>query len=71
MHSAAAAGGHAAVTSVGAAAEIAHRAGGTYGAGLLHTASSAFVTGADHAVIAGAIAAVAGALIAVCTLRTR
>jgi len=56
---------------VGAAAEIAHRAGGGYGAGLLHTASSAFVTGADHAVIAGAMAAVAGALIAVRTLRTR
>jgi EmrB/QacA subfamily drug resistance transporter len=71
MHSAAAAGGHVGVTSVGAAAEVAHRAGGAYGAGLLHTASSAFVTGADHAVIAGAIAAVAGALIAVRTLRAR
>ena len=71
MHSAAAAGGHAAVTSVAAAAQIAHRAGGAYGADLLHTASSAFVTGADHAAIAGAIAAVAGALIAVRTLRTR
>ena len=71
MHSATAVGGHPAVTSVGAAAEIAHRAGGAYGADLLHTASSAFVTGADHAVIAGAIAAVAGALIAVRTLRTR
>ena len=71
MHSATAVGGHPAVTSVGAAAEIAHRAGGAYGADLLHTASSAFVTGADHAVIAGPIHRGRWRADAVRTLRTR
>jgi hypothetical protein len=61
--------GHKAAGSVGAAAEAAHHAGGAYGADLLHAAASAFVTGADHAVIAGAIATAAGVLIAVVTLR--
>ena len=63
--------GHGAAGSVGAAAEAAHHAGGTYGAALLHAAASAFVTGADHAVIAGAIATAVGVLIAFRTLRTR
>jgi EmrB/QacA subfamily drug resistance transporter len=59
---------HLSAPSVGAAAAIAHRTGS---ADLMHAASSAFVTGADHAVLAGVIAAVAGALIALRTLRTR
>lgn len=46
-------------------------AAGAYGAALLHTAASAFVTSADHAVIAGAIATVAGVLVAFGTLRAR
>ena len=63
-----AAGTHAA-TSIGAATEIAKHAGGAQGASLLHTAASAFVTGADRAVIAGVVAALAGAIIAARTLR--
>jgi len=59
---------HLKVSSVGAAAEIAHRTGE---AGLLHTAANAFVSGADQAIIAGVVAAVAGALIALRTFRTR
>jgi EmrB/QacA subfamily drug resistance transporter len=50
--------------SVGAAVAAAHSAGGTYGATLLHTASTAFVAGADRAVLAGALAAAAGIPIA-------
>jgi len=53
--------------SVGAAAAAAHHAGGgagVSGTALLHAAASAFVTGADRAVLAGVIAAAAGALIA-------
>jgi hypothetical protein len=60
---------HGSIGSVGAAAEVAHHVGGAYGAALLHTAASAFVAGADHAVIAGAIATVAGLLVAFATLR--
>jgi EmrB/QacA subfamily drug resistance transporter len=56
--------------SMGAVAAAAHHATGAYGAALLHAAASAFVTGADRAVLAGAIATLAGALIAVRTLRT-
>ena len=48
----------------------AHRAGGAYGADVLHAAASAFVAGADRAVLAGAIATLAGVLIAFRTLRT-
>ena len=59
---------HGAIGSVGVAAEAAHHVGGADGAALLHTAASAFVTGADHAVIAGAIATVAGLLVALATL---
>jgi EmrB/QacA subfamily drug resistance transporter len=59
--------GHA--SSIGAAAEIARHTGGAQGASLLHTAASAFVTGADHAVIAGVIAALLGAVIAARTVR--
>jgi hypothetical protein len=62
---------HLPAASMGAAAAIAHQAGGASGAALLHTAASAFVTGADHAVLAGAAAAIAGALIAARTLRLR
>jgi len=51
-------------SSVGAAAEIARRTGGARGADMLHAAASAFVTGADHAVIAGVVAALFGAVIA-------
>src|SRR5262249_53200093 len=59
---------HGSIGSIGTAAEVAHHVGGAYGAALLHTAASAFVTGADHAVIAGAIATVAGLLVAFATL---
>ena len=62
---------HGTIGSVGAAAEVAHHVGGAYGAALLHTAASAFVTGTDHAVIAGAIATLAGVLVAFVTLRAR
>jgi EmrB/QacA subfamily drug resistance transporter len=55
--------------SVGAVAEIARHAGGAKGANMLHAVASAFVTGADRAVIAGVVAALAGALIAARTLR--
>ena len=58
---------HLHVSSVGAAAAMASHIGGGSGAGLLRSASSAFVAGANHAVIAGAIAAIAGAVIAVRT----
>ncbi len=64
------AGAHAAAGSMGAAAAAAHAAG-AHGAALLQAAASAFVTGADRAVLAGAIATLAGVLIAVRTLRTR
>jgi len=57
-------------SSVGAAAVAAHHAGGAYGATVLHAAASAFVAGADRAVLAGAVATLAGVLIAVRTLRT-
>jgi Major Facilitator Superfamily len=60
---------HGTIGSVGAAAEVAHHVGGSHRAALLHTAASAFVTGADHAVIAGAIATLAGLLVAFGTLR--
>jgi EmrB/QacA subfamily drug resistance transporter len=62
---------HGSIGSIGTAAEIAHHAGGPYGAALLHTAATAFIDGADHAVIAGAIATMAGVLVAFGTLRTR
>jgi hypothetical protein len=42
----------------------AHRGGGTYGASLLHATASAFVTGVDRAVLAGAIATLAGLVMA-------
>jgi len=64
------AGAHGFAGSMGAAAAAAHRAAAPEGAALLHAAASAFVTGADRAVLAGAIATLAGALIAVRTLRS-
>jgi len=60
---------HGSIGSIGAAAEAAHHVGGTFGAALLHTAASTFVTGADRAVIAGAVATLAGLLVALATLR--
>jgi EmrB/QacA subfamily drug resistance transporter len=60
---------HGSVGSVGAAAAVAHRAGGAYGAAVMHAAASAFVTGADRAVLAGAVATLAGVLVAVWTFR--
>src|SRR5215469_1091336 len=48
--------------SLGAAVAAAHRPGS--GADVLHAAASAFVTGADRAVLAGAIVAVAGLVVA-------
>jgi MFS family permease len=54
--------------SLGAAVAGAHRAGAS-GTGLLRLIDGAFVTGADRAVLAGAIATLAGVLIAVRTLR--
>jgi EmrB/QacA subfamily drug resistance transporter len=61
---------HRTLGSVGAAAAAAHHAGGAYGTALLHETASAFVAGADRAVLAGAIATLFGAAIAVRTLRT-
>jgi Major Facilitator Superfamily len=61
--------GHGTTASVGAAVAAAHRAGGADGASMLHDAASAFVTGADRAVLAGAIATLVGLLIAFRTLR--
>jgi hypothetical protein len=60
---------HGTAASVGAAVAAAHHAGGAYGTSLLHAAASAFVAGADRAVLAGAIAALAGLVIAFRTLR--
>ena len=60
---------HGSIGSLGAAAAVGQHAGGTYGAAVLHAAASAFVAGADRAVLAGAIATLVGALIAVRTLR--
>jgi len=61
---------HGPAGSVGAAAAAAHHAGGAYGTSLAHAAASAFIAGADRAVLAGAIAALVGLLIAFRTLRT-
>jgi hypothetical protein len=61
---------HGTAVSLGAAAAAAHHAGGAYGTALLHETADAFVTGADRAVLAGAIATLAGAAIAARTLRT-
>jgi len=58
---------HGTVRSLGAAAAAGHHAGG---ASLAHAADSAFITGVDRAVLAGAIATLAGLLIAFRTLRT-
>ncbi len=63
------AGGHAFGGSLGAAATAAHHATGAYGATLMQAIASAFVTGADRAVLAGAFVTLAGVLIAVRTLR--
>ncbi len=63
------AGGHGFGGSLGAAATAAHHATGAYGAALMQATASAFVTGADRAVLAGAFVTLAGALIAVRTLR--
>jgi hypothetical protein len=57
--------------SVGAAVAAAHHAGGAYGAALLHSTASAFVAGADRAVLAGAIVAAAGIPIAWRAFRAR
>jgi hypothetical protein len=56
--------------SVGAAVAMAHHAGGASGAAVLHAAASAFVAGADRAVLAGVIAAAAGAVVAFLAFRT-
>jgi Major Facilitator Superfamily len=61
--------GHGPTGSLGAAATAAHRAGGAQGAALLHTIDAAFVSGVDRAVLAGAIATLAGMVIAFRTLR--
>ena len=60
---------HGSIGSVGAAVAVGQHVGGTYGAAVLHAAASAFVTGADRAVLAGAIATLVGALIAFRMLR--
>jgi EmrB/QacA subfamily drug resistance transporter len=59
---------HAAASSVGAAAEIARRAGGAHGAALLHTAGDAFVAGADRGAIAAAILVACGIGVAIRTM---
>jgi EmrB/QacA subfamily drug resistance transporter len=65
------AGGHGFGGSLGAATAAAHHAAGAGGAVLMHAIASAFVTGADRAVLAGAFVTLAGVLIAVRTMRTR
>jgi EmrB/QacA subfamily drug resistance transporter len=55
--------------SVGAAVAAAHHAGGAYET-LMHAIDSAFVAGADRAVLAGAVATLAGLVIAFRTLRS-
>jgi EmrB/QacA subfamily drug resistance transporter len=62
-------GAHGPAGSLGAAATAAHRAGGAQGAALLHTIDASFVSGVDRAVLAGAIATLAGLVIAFRTLR--
>ena len=62
---------HGTLGSVGVAAAAAHHVGGAYGTALLHQTASAFVAGADRAVLVGAIATLAGVVIAFRTLRTR
>jgi EmrB/QacA subfamily drug resistance transporter len=59
---------HLSASSVGAAAVAARRTGDL---DLLHTAANAFVSGADHAVIAGVAAGIAGAMVAAWAFRTR
>jgi EmrB/QacA subfamily drug resistance transporter len=63
-------GPHGSAGSLGAAAAAAHRVGGAHGAALLHAIDGAFVSGVDRAVLAGAIATLAGMVIAFRTLRT-
>jgi EmrB/QacA subfamily drug resistance transporter len=55
--------------SIGAAAGIAAHAGGVQGAALLHTASAAFISGADRSVLIAAILMSAGAIAAAYALR--
>jgi hypothetical protein len=62
-------GPHGSAGSLGAAATAAHRAGGAQGAALVHAIDAAFVSGVDRAVLAGAIATLAGMVIAFRTLR--
>ncbi len=62
-------GGHRSVGSMNAAIAAAHHAGGAFGATVLQAVDSAFVTGADRAMLAGAIAALAGLLVAIPALR--
>ena len=50
--------------SLGAAAAAAHRPGGVPGSSVLHAAAGAFVSGADRAVLAGAVVVVAGLVVA-------
>ncbi len=64
MAAAGVAGSAGSAGSLGAAVAAAHHAGGVAGAAVLHAAASAFVAGADRAVLAGVITAVAGALVA-------
>ena len=60
---------HGTIGSLGAAAAAAHQAGGAYGTSLAHVAAGAFITGVDRAVLVGAVATLAGLLIAFRTLR--
>jgi hypothetical protein len=50
--------------SLSAAAAAGHRAGGASGTAVLHAAADAFVSGADRAVLAGAIVVAAGLVVA-------
>ena len=54
--------------SIGGALEVAHQVGGSTGARLAGAARSAFMSGMDLAVLAGAIVALAGALFALVVL---
>ena len=55
--------------SLGAATAIARQIGGPHGAALFHSATTAFVTGADRAVLVAAAAALAGMIVAARALR--
>jgi len=57
--------------SLGAAAAIARQIGGPHGIALFHTAATAFISGADRAVLVAATATLAGVIMAAWALRPK